>query len=134
MAKTTDRRNGDPGEVRVKSIADFYQLDTLDARVDEMVENRNEIAIHNIEYILQQKNIAQAHMCNEDLEGSPQPPQMAAYKKKGKDIPFRVIARVGMAYGYTPEQMFGQLLDQTGGRGYPCFPDPRSAEAGYAVF
>lgn len=118
MAKTTDRRNNTPSEVRVKSNADFYHLETLDARVDAMVENRNEIVIHNIEYILQQKNIAQAHMCNVDLEGSPQPPQMAAYKKVGKDIPFRTIARIAMAYGYTPEQLCGQLLDQTGGRGY----------------
>lgn len=118
MAKATDRRNNNPGEVRVKSNADFYHLETLDARVDAMVENRNEIVIHNIEYILQQKNIAQAHMCNVDLEGSPQPPQMAAYKKAGKDIPFRTIARIAMAYGYTPEQLCGQLLDQTGGRGY----------------
>lgn len=118
MAKANDRRNSNPSEVRVKSNADFFNLETLDARVDAMVENRNEIVIHNIEYILQQKNIAQAHMCNVDLEGSPQPPQMAAYKKAGKDIPFRTIARIAVAYGYTPEQLCGQLLDQTGGRGY----------------
>lgn len=118
MAKASERRNSNPGDVRVMSVADFFNLETLDARVDAMVENRNEVAVHNIEVILQKHNIAQAAMCNNDLEGSPQPPQMAAYKKVGKDIPFRVIARVGMAYGYTPEQMFGQLLDQNGGRGY----------------
>ena len=107
MAKANDRRNSNPSEVRVKSNADFFNLETLDARVDAMVENRNEIVIHNIEYILQQKNIAQAHMCNVDLEGSPQPPQMAAYKKAGKDIPFRTIARIAVAYGYMPEQLCG---------------------------
>ena len=112
------RRNSDPGAVRIKSNADFYHLETLDDKVEAMVENRNEIVIHNIDYILQQKNISQAHMCSEDLEGTPQPPQMAVYKKVGKDIPFRTVARIAMAYGYTPEQLCSQLLDQTGGRGH----------------
>lgn len=118
--KTNDeeRRNRNPDEVRVKSNADFMNLKSLDSKVDAMVENRNEIVIHNIEYILQQKNIAQAYMCNVDLEGSPQPPQMAVYKKVGRDIPFRVVTRVAMKYGYTPEQLYGQLLDQSDGRAY----------------
>lgn len=118
MAKAADKRNGNPGDVRVMSVADFCDLDSLDEKVDHMVENRNEIAIHNMEYILQHHNIPQAYMCNVNLEGTPQPPQMAAYKKKGRDIPFRVIARIGMAYGYTPEQMYGQLLDQTDTRSH----------------
>lgn len=118
MAKASGRRNSKPSEVRVKSNADFLSLERLDAKVDAMVENRNEIVIHNIEYILQQRNISQAHMCNIDLEGSPQPPQMAAYKKAGRDIPFRTVARIAVAYGYTPEQLFGQLLDESGGHGY----------------
>ncbi len=118
MAKVKVKRNQTPSEVRVMSIADTNRFETLDERVDEIVENRNEIAIHNLEYILQIRNISQAKMCNDDLGGTPQPPQIAAYKKPGKDIPFRTIARIGLAYGYTPEQMFGQLLDQTGGRAY----------------
>ena len=117
MAKVSEKRNASPGNVRVMSVADTAHLGSLDEKVEQMVENRNEIAIHNIECILQQNNIPQAHMCNVDLEGSPQPPQMASYKKKGKDIPFRVVARVATAYGYTPEQMYGQLLDQTDGTG-----------------
>ena len=112
MSNTAARRNINPGKVRVKSVEEFSHLDSLDARVEEMVENRNEVAVHNIEYILQQRNIPQAYMCNVDLEGSPQPPQMASYKKKGKDIPFRALTRIAMAYGYTPEQLYGQLLDQ----------------------
>lgn len=118
MAKTTERRNSTPGDVRVMSIADFLALEPLDARVDAMVENRNAVAVHNIEFLLKKFNITQAHMCHIDLEGYPQPSQMAVFKKVGRDIPFRVIARVGMAYGYTPEQMFGQMLDQSGGRSY----------------
>ncbi len=117
MAKQESRRNQKPGSVRVLRSEDLSGYGTLDARVDAMIENRNEVVIHNIECILQQRGIAQAHMCNVDLEGSPQPPQLAAYKKVGRDIPFRTVVRIGMAYGYTPEQMYGQLLDQTPAHG-----------------
>lgn len=116
MSKTSDRRNHTPSEVRVMSIEEFSHLETLDTKVDALVENRNEVAIHNIEYILQSRNIPQSYMCNVDLEGTPLPPQMATYKKVGKDIPFRTIARIGMAYGIPPEKLFGQLLDQSGPR------------------
>ena len=118
MATDKEKRNSNPSEVRVKGPADISHLMTLDEKVDEMVENRNEIVIHNIDYILQQKNLTQAQMCSRDLEDTPQPPQIAAYKRKGRDIPFRTIARIAVAYGYTPEQLCGQLLDQTKGRGY----------------
>lgn len=116
MEKGNKKRNQNPSEVRVMSNADLFDVASLDKRVDKIVENRNEIVIHNIAYILQKNNIAQAHMCNVDLEGTPQPPQLAAYKQPGRDIPFRTVARIAVAYGYTPEQMYGQLLDQTGGR------------------
>lgn len=118
MATDKEKRNSNPSDVRVKGPADIAHLMTLDERVDAMVENRNEIVIHNIEYILQQRNITQAQMCSRDLEDTPQPSQIAAYKRKGRDIPFRTIARIAVAYGYTPEQLCGQLLDQTKGRGY----------------
>lgn len=118
MAKKDDRRNSRPDEVRVKGHADFLHLETLDEKVDEMVENRNEIFIHNLEYILQQKNMTQAAMCEEKLGNTPLSPQITGYKKKGKDIPYRTIARIATAFEYTPEQMTGQLLDQAGGRGY----------------
>lgn len=116
--KDKDRRNINPSEVRVKGPADISHLQTLDEKVDEMVENRNEIVVHNIEYILQQKKITQAEMCTCKLENTPHASQVAAYKKKGKDIPFRTITRIAVAYGYTPEQLCSQLLDQTKSRGY----------------
>lgn len=123
---TSTKRNQNPSEVRVMSNADLFDQETLDDRVDKLVENRNEIVIHNIAYILQKNNIAQAHMCNVDLEGTPQPPQLAAYKQRGRDIPFRTVARIAVAYGVTPEQMYGQLLDQTGGKGHAIDkPAPR---------
>lgn len=114
----SNKRNSNPSEVRVKGPADISHFMTLNDKVDEMVENRNEIAIHNIEYILQQKKITQAQMCICDLENTPLPSQFAAYKRKKRDIPFRTIARIAVAYGYTPEQLYGQLLDQTKSRGY----------------
>ena len=112
------KRNHNPSAVRVLTMADLKSVDTLDARVDMLVENRNEVVIHNIAYILQKNNIPQSHMCNVDLEGSPQPPQLAAYKQAGRDIPFRIVARIAAAYGYPPEQLYGQLLDQGGGTTY----------------
>lgn len=118
MATDKGKRNSSPGEVRVKGPVDITPLATLDDQVEEMVENRNEIVIHNIEYILQQKNITQAQMCSHDLGGTPLTSQITGYKRRGKDIPFRTITRIAVAYGYTPEQLCGQLLDQTSGRGY----------------
>lgn len=116
MGSDDKRRNSKPGEVTVKTFGDIANIKSLNEKVEIIVENRNEVVIHNIELILQRESISQAHMCNVDLEGLPQPPQLAAYKKAGKDIPFRTITRIGLAYGYTPEQMCGQLLDQPDGR------------------
>ena len=84
MATDKEKRNSNPSDVRVKGPADIAHLMTLDERVDAMVENRNEIVIHNIEYILQQRNITQAQMCSRDLEDTPLPSQIAAYKRKGR--------------------------------------------------
>ena len=115
MAKKIERRNANPSEVSVMDVADCSGMETLDEMVEAMVENRNEIVIHNIEYILRQKNMSQARLCNDLLEGSPQPPQLAAYKQPGKDIPFRTVVRVALACGVSPEQMYGQLLDHSEG-------------------
>lgn len=117
MSNATDRRNAVPDEGRVKSVEDFYNEETLDDKVQAMAENRYDTVIRNVEYLLRKRGISQAEMCNLYLEGSPQPPQMTAYKKVGKDIPYRVIVRIGMAFGYTPEQLTGQLLELSDGRG-----------------
>ena len=111
MAKRFNRRAVDTEALNVLSVADISNIKTLDERVDTIVENRNSIVVANLEYIQRQRNISQAHMCNIDLEGSPLPPQMAAYKQQGKDIPFRTVARIATAYGYAPEQLYGQLLE-----------------------
>ncbi len=115
--RRNDKRNAVPAEVQVLPVSQFQDLPTLDARVDAMVNNRNEVAIHNLDFILSQQGISQAKMCRDVLEGTPQPPQIAVYRSRDKDIPFRTVARIGMAYGYTPEEMYGQLLDHTGGQG-----------------
>lgn len=107
------KRNQNPGALRVLRPADLAVSGaTFDSQVNAIVENRNEIVIHNIEHILRDRNITQAHMCNVDLQGTPQPPQIAAYKKIDRDIPFRTMARIALAYGYTPEELCGQLLDR----------------------
>lgn len=114
MRTTPKRRNSKPSEVRVKSIADF-EKQGLNEKVDSIVENRNEIVIHNLEYLLKRENISQATMCQEILENSPLPSQISLFKKAGVDIPFRTVARIAAAYNYTPEKLYGQLLDQSDG-------------------
>lgn len=110
---TVPRRNSDPGAVRVLSIADLPADATLESKTNLLMENRNEIVIHNLEYILKRENISQAAMCQDVLDNSPHPSQLSIYKKAGTEIPFWFVARVAAAYNYTPEQMYGQLLDRT---------------------
>ena len=66
------KRNQNPGALRVLRPADLAVSGaTFDSQVNAIVENRNEIVIHNIEHILRDRNITQAHMCNVDLHGDP---------------------------------------------------------------
>lgn len=125
------KRNAMPQQVHVMSAKEFAAIESLDARAEAMVENRNEVVIHNIDHILKSRGITQAHMCNEDLEGSPQPPQLASYRKPKQDIPFRKVARIAAAYGYTPEQMYGQLLDRQAPDGMVPSTVPRRSEEEY---
>lgn len=124
MANNKKRRNQDPGAVSVMSLNDLLDDWSLDRKEDEMVENRYEIFIHNLEYLLQKKNLAQARLCEDLLEGRPQPPQIAAYKKVGKDIPFRTIVRIAIACGHTPEMLLNQLLDQVDINGFAIHKTP----------
>ena len=126
-----ERRNADPGAVNVMSVNDLLSMLTpdkkeltLDQKEDELVENRYNIFIHNLEYLLQKKNLAQARLCEDLLDCRPQPPQIAAYKKIGKDIPYRTIARIAIAFGYTPEVMTSQLLDQVDANGFAINKTP----------
>jgi hypothetical protein len=113
MSKTEEKRNSNPGAVRVLGIADLPADADLELKANLMVENRNEIVIHNLEYILKRDGISQNTMCEKVLGGSPSPSQISLFKKTGSDIPFRTVARIAAAYNYTPEQMYGQLLDQS---------------------
>jgi len=133
MSDTRGKRNSKPSEVRVKSIADFEKLG-LNEKVDSIVENRNEIVIHNLEYILRRENISQAAMCQEILENSPLPSQISVFKKTGVDIPFRTVARIAAAYNYTPEQIYGQLLDQTDGLSHASKKLPPRPEDEYRKY
>lgn len=118
------RRNANPGTLSVMSVHDLLSEWSLDRKEDEMVENRYEIFIHNLEYLLQKMNISQARFCEELLDARPQPPQLAAYKKVDKDIPFRTVVRIAIACGYTPEMLLSQLLDQVDANGFAINKTP----------
>lgn len=124
MAKKQMKRTDNPSELYVKTVEDLPENVSLDTKVDEMVENRNAIVMVNMDYIQRKRNLTQARMCNVDLGGAPQPPQMAAYKQVGKDIPFRTVVRLATAYGYTPEQLYGQLLEQVDANGFALNKTP----------
>ena len=129
MENTEKRRNARPEEVRVQSPADFSADLTLDQMVEQVVENRNEIVIHNLEYFLKSRNMSQAALCEELLKGTPQTTQITSYKKEGRDIPFRTIVRLALACGCTPEMLCGQILDRQAPREYgQTGPDPRPLE------
>lgn len=106
------KRNHHSDEVRVDSLAD-HKNGTLYERSNEMAQNRYEVFIHNVDYILSKKGISQAHMCDHDLEGLLRSQQLSTYRDPSRDIPFITIVRMALAFGYTPEQLIGQLLDQT---------------------
>ena len=117
MSSESRWRNAANENFTVKGVEDFRDEVNLDARVQAMMENRYEIVIRNVEYLLRKHGISPAEMCSKYLGNTPQPPQMTAYKKEGRDIPYRVIVRIGMAFGYTPEQLSGQLLELSEGGG-----------------
>lgn len=118
------KRNANPEELWVMSLNDLLSVKKLNDKEDILVENRFAIFIHNLEYLLQKKNLAQARLCQDLLGDSPQPPQLAAYKKVGKDIPFRVIARIALAFDIPPEVMISQKLDEVDANGFAINKTP----------
>lgn len=101
------------GEVRVTSPAELTGKSLYD-RANEMAQNRYDIFITNVKYIQSQKGITQARMCEHDLEDLLKSPQLSAYRDRDKDIPYLAMVRLATAYGYTPEQLTGQLLEKQG--------------------
>ena len=97
--------------LQVMGVNDFSPEDSLEAKVQKMAENRFAITIHNLDWLRRQRNISQSHMCNVELHGYPKSSQISAFRNLRQEIPFPTIIRFGLAFGYTPEQMTGQLLD-----------------------
>ena len=91
---------------------DLADLETLEDKTEAILENRAGIFLANVDFLRRKRGLSQNQMCETDLQGSPQPSQLAAYKHKGKDIPFRIMARVAAAYGYPVETLCGRLLQQ----------------------
>lgn len=104
--------NRDFKDVEVLTAAELMQTRDLAQRVDRMVENRSTVFLHNVDHLCKKFDIKQARLCEDKLEGLLYSTQLSGYKKKGKDIPLRTMALVGAAFGYTLEQMCGQLLDR----------------------
>lgn len=109
QTKKSKKRN--EGVVKVLSRADFNQIENLNQRIDDMMENRFEIFVHNVDYLLATHNIAQNTLCNDMLPGILHPAQMSGYRNKGRAIPFDKMAAVAALFGYTVEQICSELLD-----------------------
>lgn len=97
--------------LQVMGLDDFSPEDSLEAKVQKMAKNRFAITMHNLDWLRRQRNISQSHMCNVELHGYPKSSQISAFRNLRQEIPFPTIIRFGLAFGYTPEQMTGQLLD-----------------------
>ena len=78
MGEMTERRNAPGTECRVKSVEDFEHEGSLDAKVKAMLENRHEIVIRNVEYLIRKEESSQAELCAKKLEGSPGTQQMTS--------------------------------------------------------
>ena len=97
--------------LQVMGLDDFSPEDSLEAKVQKMAENRFAVTMRNLDWLRRQRNISQSHMCNVELHGYPKSSQISAFRNLRQEIPFPTIIRFGLAFGYTPEQMTGQLLD-----------------------
>lgn len=100
------------GPVRVKSTADLSEAGDLLARCDEMVENRCEVFIHNVDYLCKKNNLTQGYLCDHALGGFLKSPQLTSYKHAGKDIPIRTMGLIAAYFNETIESMCGTLLDE----------------------
>lgn len=107
---TTEYRNRK--DLRVLSAAELMSEKSLAKRVEMMVENRNAVFIRNLDYLCKKHEIKQARLCEDKLEQLIHSAQLSTYKKTGKDIPMRVMSLVASAFGYTIEQLCGQLLEE----------------------
>ena len=104
-------RNADPGAAYVMNVLDIPANWNMNEKEAQLTENRYNVFIHNLMYILNKRNMTQADLCKL-LDGGPLPPQITVYKEVGKNIPYHTIVRISAALGYSPEDMTGRLLDR----------------------
>lgn len=102
----------DDKDLRVLSVTELMSVKSLPERIDLMTENRNAVFIHNLEYLRKKHELSQAELCEDKLDSMIHSAQLSGYKVKGRDIPLRTMSLVACAFGYTVEQLCGQLLDQ----------------------
>lgn len=115
--KKENRRNSEPKAVRVESLADIVSGNSgrprsIVQQADALAENRFEVFIHNLEYLLAKNNISQAVLCERELDGNLSSPQLTSYKHRGKDIPFHAMALVAAYFHTTVETMCSTLMDE----------------------
>ena len=124
MSNNKEKRNINPEDVYVLSVNALPKDETLDWKEDALVENRYNVFLRNLKYLQDKAGLNQGPMCGQLLEGRPQTSQLSAYKDVGKDIPYRIMARIAIAFGYTPEEMTGQILEQVDADGFDIHKIP----------
>ena len=72
--KKENRRNSEPKAVRVESLADIVSGNSgrprsIVQQADALAENRFEVFIHNLEYLLAKNNIAKRYCVKENWTG-----------------------------------------------------------------
>ena len=97
--------------VEVMSLHALDPSASLSHRAEVLTKNRFQVIMHNMDWIREQRQISQFYMCETDLEGTPKSSQMSAFRKGTLYIPFQTLVHMAVGYGYTPEQLMGQLLD-----------------------
>ena len=111
MEKYSGKRAAGP--VEVQPAERIFSIANIDERTDMMVENRCEVLIHNLDKLRVAEKLSQAELCAVRFDGLPSSPQLAQYRNRGRDIPFRTMCRIASAFNLPVEKLIGEVLDFT---------------------
>lgn len=124
MSKQNEMHTASSDLLRVMTPEDRSPEDSLDAISKKILRNRYDILIANLDTLMSDYKSQRAFVENR-LENSPTPSQLSTFRSAGKDIPYHHIVRIATACGLTPEQLTGQLLDQSAPQQDECQQAPR---------
>ena len=99
------------GEISVVQPNSIDPAKSLSERNEEIMKNRFDVFIHNVEYLCKINGISQNDLCMKKMGGLLSPPQLAGYKREEKDIPFRVISLIATAFELPVEDIIGKVLE-----------------------